>query len=130
MELMIEKMLAAFELLHPLTDDIKQRLTGITHVQLFPQKHLLLREGETSIHAYFVFKGLARAYYIADGKEITSRFMDEGFIITLRSPFILSSLGTSLSKHSKTLPRVGILPRPSTAIQRGSRIQYYWPETN
>ena len=82
MELMIEKMLAAFELLHPLTDDIKQRLTGITDVQLFPKKHLLLREGETSIHAYFVFKRLARAYYIADGKEITSRFMDEGFIIT------------------------------------------------
>jgi CRP-like cAMP-binding protein len=29
-----------------------------------------------------VVNGLARAYYVNEGKDITSRFMDEGFIIT------------------------------------------------
>ena len=79
---MIERMFEAFERLHSLSNEVKQRLVEITHIQSFPKKHLLLKEGETANHAYFVFKGLARAYYISDGKEITSRFMDEGFVIT------------------------------------------------
>jgi hypothetical protein len=29
-----------------------------------------------------VINGLARSFYMNEGKDITSRFMDEGFIIT------------------------------------------------
>lgn len=79
---MIEKMLLAFERFHPLTEEMKERLSSITNIKEYPKKHALLKEGQTSHHACFVFKGLARAYYIHDGREITSRFMDEGFIIT------------------------------------------------
>lgn len=75
-------MFAAFERLQPLSEEIKQRLEAITNIQSFPRKHSLLKDGETANYACFVIKGLARAYYINDGKEITSRFMDEGFIIT------------------------------------------------
>ena len=75
-------MLAAINRFHPLTDEMKERLISITTVKEFPKKHILLREGQVSHHACFVLSGLARGYYNSDGKEITSRFMDEGFIIT------------------------------------------------
>jgi CRP-like cAMP-binding protein len=79
---MIEKMLSAFHRLHPLADEMKERLIAITTIREYPKKHMLLQEGQVADYAYFVVKGLARAYYINDGKEITTRFMDEGFIIT------------------------------------------------
>src|SRR3982750_4155022 len=79
---MIEKMLAAFNRLHPLTDEMRERLTTITSIKEYPEKHMLLQEGQVAHYAYFVVKGLARAYYITDGKEITTRFMNEDFIIT------------------------------------------------
>ncbi|MFL5808235.1 MAG: Crp/Fnr family transcriptional regulator [Flavisolibacter sp.] len=79
---MIEKMLAAFNRLHALTDEMRERLTTITSIKEYPKKHLLLQEGQVAHYAYFVVKGLARAYYITDGKEITTRFMNEDFIIT------------------------------------------------
>jgi CRP-like cAMP-binding protein len=79
---MIEKMFAALERLHHLNDVMKERLTAITEIKTFPKNHLLLKEGETSNYACFVLKGFARAYYVIDGKAITSRFMTEDFMIT------------------------------------------------
>jgi CRP-like cAMP-binding protein len=79
---MIKKMLEAFGRLHPLTGAMEQRLIEITSIREYPKKKLLLREGQTSDHACFVIKGVSRAWYTSNGKEITTRFMDEGFIIT------------------------------------------------
>ncbi|MFL5772930.1 MAG: Crp/Fnr family transcriptional regulator [Flavisolibacter sp.] len=79
---MIEKMFASLERFHPLTEEMKERLTSITILKEFPKKTILLREGQVSHNACFVLSGLSRAYYTSDGKEITTRFMDEGYIIT------------------------------------------------
>jgi len=78
----IEKMFAALGRFYSLSEEMKERLTSITTIKEFPKKTMLLKEGQVSHTACFVLKGLARAYYISDGKEITTRFMDEGFIIT------------------------------------------------
>ena len=75
-------MFASLERFHPLTEEMKERLIAITTVKEYPKKTILLREGQVSHHACIVLKGLSRAYYISDGKEITTRFMDEGYIIT------------------------------------------------
>lgn len=79
---MIEKMWEALDRLHPLTEEMKERLLHITTIKEYPKKHVILKEGQVSNYACFVLHGLARAYYDTDGKEVTSRFMDEGFIIT------------------------------------------------
>jgi CRP/FNR family transcriptional regulator, anaerobic regulatory protein len=79
---MIEKMFSSLARLYPLNEEIKECLTAVTVIKDYPKKSLLLQEGQTAHYAYFVLKGLARAYHITDGKEITTRFMDEGFIIT------------------------------------------------
>jgi CRP/FNR family transcriptional regulator, anaerobic regulatory protein len=79
---MIEPMLQKFESLYPLSEDLRDRLQQIISVKEYPKKSCLLQEGHVADHACFVLKGLARAYYVSDGREVTSRFMDEGFIIT------------------------------------------------
>lgn len=79
---MIEAMLQKFESLHPLSAELRDRLQQIFSVKEYPRKTCLLHEGQVADYGCFVLKGLARAYYISDGKEITSRFMAEGFIIT------------------------------------------------
>jgi CRP-like cAMP-binding protein len=78
----IEKLFALLEKFYPLTEEMKDRLVSITEIHKYPRKTILLKEGQVSQHACIVLEGLARAYYISDGKEITTRFMDEGFIIT------------------------------------------------
>lgn len=79
---MIEKMLERFNQLHPLSDELKERIISVFTVKEYPKKSIILHEGQVANHASVVLKGLARAFYVVDGKEITSRFMDEGFIIT------------------------------------------------
>lgn len=75
-------MFASFERLHHLSNEMKERLTTITQIKTFPKNHIILKEGETANYACFVLNGLARAYYVIDGKTITSRFMAEDFMIT------------------------------------------------
>ncbi|MEF9480286.1 hypothetical protein OWR28_23645 [Chryseobacterium sp. 1B4] len=39
-----------------------------------PAKTLLLQEGEISCNAYYIEKGMARAWYNNDGKDVTFQF--------------------------------------------------------
>lgn len=79
---MIEKMLAAFDRLHPLSEAMRERLSVIAQIKSYNKNDVLLKEGDVANHACFVLKGLARAYYVTEGRTVTSRFMDEGFMIT------------------------------------------------
>lgn len=79
---MIQKLFTSLERLHYLSPEMKERLTTIAQIKTYPKNHLLLKEGETANYACFVLQGLARAYYVIDGKTITSRFMAEDFMIT------------------------------------------------
>jgi len=79
---MIEKMLAAFDSIHPMLPEIREAVASITQIHEYPKKTILLKEGQVANYACFVIKGLARGYYMAGDKEVTRLFMDEGFIIT------------------------------------------------
>lgn len=48
----------------------QEALKGILIKSTFPKGHLLLREGQVSAHLHFIEKGLAKVYYLKDGKEI------------------------------------------------------------
>ena len=50
--------------------------------------HLLHREGAICRRLYLIKKGLARAYYYRDGKDITAHFASEGGSITAIDSFI------------------------------------------
>lgn len=79
---MIEKLIARLNGLHPMSEALTDKIISITKITSHPKKSILLKEGEVNNHICMVINGLVRSYYLNEGKEITSRLMDEGFIIT------------------------------------------------
>ena len=79
---MIEKLIARLNGLHPMSEALTERIMSLAQIVHHPKKTVLLKEGEVNNHICMVVNGLCRSYYLNEGREITSRFMDEGFIIT------------------------------------------------
>lgn len=79
---MIEKLIARLNGLHPMSEGLTEKIIALTKISNYPKKTVLLKDGEVNNHICMVISGLVRSYYINEGREITSRFMDEGFIIT------------------------------------------------
>lgn len=79
---MLEALIERLNALHKMEDPLIERIKELTHIETYPKKSYLLRDGQICDKACMVVKGLARAYYINGDRDITSRFMDEGFIIT------------------------------------------------
>ena len=79
---MIEKLIARLNGLHPMSEELTQRIMSITRITSHTKKTILLKEGEINNHICMVISGLVRSYYLNEEKEITSRLMEEGFIIT------------------------------------------------
>lgn len=79
---MIDKLIARLNGLHPMSEALTEKIRSMVWVTDHPKKTILLKEGEVNNQICMVANGLVRSYYINEGREITSRFMDEGFIIT------------------------------------------------
>ena len=79
---MIEVLLEKLNKFHFLGKELKERVISVTKIETRQQGDFILKDGQICKKACLVLKGLARSYYIIDGRDITSRFMDEGFIIT------------------------------------------------
>lgn len=80
-QLLIERLMGiAYPLQMP--DALIDRLNEIAECRFFDPGDFILRKGQVCSGAYFLAKGLARSYYIRENKQITSRLMEEGFIIT------------------------------------------------
>jgi len=79
---MIEKLIARLNGLHPMSEELTQKIMSITRITSHTKKTILLKEGEINNHICMVISGLVRSYYLNEEKEITSRLMEEGFIIT------------------------------------------------
>lgn len=67
--------------IYPLSDELKEALGNYYELIECPKKSVLLRAGQTCDYVYFVIKGLLRTYYLKDGNEICSRFMEEQHIV-------------------------------------------------
>lgn len=67
--------------IYPLSDELKAALLKYYEVIEVPKKTELLRAGQTCDYVYFVIEGLVRSYYLKEGEEICSRFMDEQHIV-------------------------------------------------
>jgi CRP/FNR family transcriptional regulator, anaerobic regulatory protein len=63
-------------------EDLVSRINLHARSQHFPEGSYVLKKGQVCNKAFFLAKGLARSYYMNQGKEVTSRLMEEGFIIT------------------------------------------------
>lgn len=79
---MVEKLIARLNEFYPMGESLTERIINITRISTHPKKTVLLKEGDINTHVCMVISGLVRSYYMNEEKDITSRFMDEGFIIT------------------------------------------------
>ncbi|MGB3155880.1 MAG: Crp/Fnr family transcriptional regulator [Chitinophagaceae bacterium] len=79
---MLATLLDKLNKFHPLSPELTERIRAVATLVTHPAGDIILREGQVCNKACLVIKGLARSYYIIEGRDITSRFMDEGFIIT------------------------------------------------
>lgn len=79
---MLAALLEKLNKFHPLGPELTEKVKSVAKIVTCPAGDIILKEGQVCNKACLVIKGLARSYYIIEGKDITSRFMDEGFIIT------------------------------------------------
>jgi CRP-like cAMP-binding protein len=65
-----------------------QDISKLMNFQEFSNKHVLHTEGEVCDKIYIIHKGIARAYYYKEGKDITAHFAVENTSITAIDSFI------------------------------------------
>jgi CRP-like cAMP-binding protein len=79
---MIEILIEKLNSLSPMSDELANKIRSLAKIVTYKAGDLILREGDTCTRACLVVKGLTRSFYLNEGMDITSRFMEEGFIVT------------------------------------------------
>ena len=74
----MEQIISSIRELYPMSAESVEALTKHMKKLMLPKRHLLIRSGVVERNYYFIEKGLTRSYSLADGKEVTSWFSQEG----------------------------------------------------
>jgi len=82
-----------FETMSLLPEELKQALRESIIIEKFPKQHKLIRPGQICEHVYFVTKGILRAYWLQDGREVTVCFIHENETATSLASMFNSSPG-------------------------------------
>jgi len=73
--------------IHPISEEVTAVLDSCFEIIEVPRKQMLLRDGETCNYHYLVLSGLARMYYIKDGEEVCSVFIEENSFFNAAQSF-------------------------------------------
>lgn len=79
---MVDKLIEKLRSLAPMSELLSDKIRSVAKIVNYKAYEVILREGQVCSMACLVVKGLTRSYYMNEGKDITSRFMEEGYIIT------------------------------------------------
>jgi CRP/FNR family transcriptional regulator, anaerobic regulatory protein len=79
---MVKQLIARLNSFCTMSNELCDRIRIVVKVGHYKKGEHILNEGEVCDKAGLITKGLVRFYYINEGKEITSRLMEEGLIIT------------------------------------------------
>jgi CRP/FNR family transcriptional regulator, anaerobic regulatory protein len=79
---MIDALLEKLNSLAPLNEALAERVRLVAYTCEYAAGDIIQRDGDTCKRIALVVKGLTRSYYLSDGRDITSRFMEEGNILT------------------------------------------------
>lgn len=71
-----------------MSEHVKMKLAELIVLKKLKKGTLLLKEGETCQHIYFMKKGFARGFFNQDGKDITSWFAVENDLATSLYSFV------------------------------------------
>ncbi|GAB3832802.1 Crp/Fnr family transcriptional regulator [Hymenobacter jeollabukensis] len=82
----MDALLHRLRALYPLSDRCLQTITQLMRREELPARRALLAPGQVAGRIYFVESGLARGYYLHEGREANTWFMHEGdFLISIVS---------------------------------------------
>lgn len=70
------------QLLAPFDSETAEAINRILTVHELRKGHLLLKNGEICKYCYLIEKGIARVYYLKDGREVTAWFSAENGIVS------------------------------------------------
>jgi CRP-like cAMP-binding protein len=112
---MKELFIQRLEKLHPLDDVLKEKVAALIKITDYKAGSYILKAGQVCDRASMVAAGLVRSYYINEDKEITSRFMDEGYIATSWISFYTQMPG---NEYIQAIEDTTILSIGYTDIQR------------
>lgn len=79
---MINVLLEKFNRIHPVSEELKQRLQEAGYEKKYHAGQIVLPEGQVANNLGFVMSGLARSYLLIGKDDISTRFMTEGHFIT------------------------------------------------
>ena len=79
---MVDLLINGLEKLHPIDDALKAKVASVAKISEHKSEDYILKGGQTCDCARFIAKGLIRSYYIKGDRQVTSRFMGEGYIAT------------------------------------------------
>ncbi len=80
---MLELLFKYIDSIRPISDELKEAIASSFEIIEVPKRYKLLSDGQTCNYIYVVEKGLLRMYYIKDGEEVCSRFMDEQYMLAM-----------------------------------------------
>lgn len=79
--------------IHPISAEIVAALDNRFEIKEAPKKQLLLKEGDTCHHLYFVIGGLVRIYHMEGEEEVCSLFIEEKYLFNSPQSFYMRRPG-------------------------------------
>ncbi|MBL7801016.1 MAG: Crp/Fnr family transcriptional regulator [Chitinophagales bacterium] len=77
----IDPFIAYLNAFTPLSSSAISAIANVAERKIFPKKHILITDLAACRHLYFIEKGLVRAYFYHNGKEVTDWFGIENTIV-------------------------------------------------
>lgn len=74
---MLEGLYAYMNAIHPLAGEVFTDFDKYFEITKVPKHHYLLRQGEVCDFTYIMLEGLARIFYVKNGEEMNSMFVEE-----------------------------------------------------
>jgi CRP-like cAMP-binding protein len=84
---MLQDFLRHIHSIYPVSVSLQEDLLQLTEVIEVPRKTHIIREGQTADFVWMVLQGLMRSYYLKDGTEICSSFMQEQHLVVSVNSF-------------------------------------------
>ena len=65
-----------------MSEELADAVRSLARETSYKAGEYILRDGQVCNKACLIAKGITRSFYVIDGLDITSRFMEEGYIVT------------------------------------------------
>lgn len=84
---MLQDFLRHINTIYPVQEALQSDLMQYAEIIELPRRTCILRDGQTADYVWMVLQGLLRSYYLKDGTEICSSFMQEQHLIVSVNSF-------------------------------------------